>query len=73
MGAECHRCGSDIYDECSYCKVKDERDALRAALEDIIERQWDFPTDLTAEGPGWSKAFADAARLLLATDKEDRT
>lgn len=28
MGAECHRCGRDIYDECGYCEVKDQRDAL---------------------------------------------
>lgn len=35
MGAECDRCGKDIYDGCDYCDVKDDRDRLRAALEAI--------------------------------------
>lgn len=32
MGAECSRCGSDIYDECRYCAIVDERDRMRAAV-----------------------------------------
>jgi hypothetical protein len=38
MGAECSRCGYDIYDECGHCKVIDERDRLREALEAVTRQ-----------------------------------
>ena len=37
MGAECSRCGNDIYDECGYCNLRDERDALLAERDALRE------------------------------------
>jgi hypothetical protein len=33
MGAECPRCGRDIYDSCGHCAVVDERDSWRRTAE----------------------------------------
>lgn len=41
MGAECSRCGNDIYDECGYCNLRDERDALLAERDGLL-RQREF-------------------------------
>lgn len=36
MGAECHRCGRDIVDECGHCDVVDQRDALVEATRNLM-------------------------------------
>ena len=56
MGAECSRCGNDIYDECGYCNLRDERDALLAERDALRGRLDD--------------ANAAAARALAAADVE---
>jgi hypothetical protein len=42
-----------------------ERDRLREALEDLCERQYDFPTDLSRDRE-WARAF-DRAREVLSS------
>lgn len=42
-----------------------EADKLRAALEDLVDRQHDYPTDVSRRAPEWAAAF-DRARRILA-------
>ena len=48
MGAECSRCGNDIYDECGYCNLRDERDALLAERDALREAGDALACSLTA-------------------------
>jgi hypothetical protein len=47
-----------------------ERDRLREALDDLCDRQHDYPTDLS-KNSAWYQAFDDA-RALLAGSVSDK-
>ena len=40
-----------------------ERDALRAALDELLDYQWDFPSDLSPLPGEWGKAFERAHKV----------
>ncbi len=45
-------------------RLRAERDRYREALEDLIDSQYDFPTDLSRMAPEWNAAFERAKEAL---------
>lgn len=51
MGAECHVCGHDMYDECGWCELTADRDRLLAAVtrahEQLSKHDYKGPKQIT--------------------------
>lgn len=52
-------------------RAEAENARLRAALEVLVQVQYDFPTDLTAASNGWRRAFRRAGAVLRGVSGED--
>lgn len=66
MGAECSRCGRDMYDECDYCKLRDERDRYRLAIQRHRHNIWG---DGEVEH-GEDRKLYETATLAQAADRQ---
>lgn len=50
--------------EAALIREAELRGALHAAVTDLLEVRFDFPTDLTPASVGWDRAWKRASRLV---------
>ena len=62
MGAECSRCGHDMYDECGWCNLRDERDSARACNDEAL-RQLDRLREALEEAQARAHNLLGSSRL----------